>query len=188
MKSVKNILALAVLVSLPAYAEDFNGFFTGSYAGGWTATINDNPGVSSFSSFEQTTYNLTIRGATSSNPAGITPSSTLTFSHAVVGTGPTTVSFNSLFFAESLAHEADSADFLVNGEVLRSLSDTTAEQNFSFVLNPGDVFGFRLSSDNDQVANFLQIFPAAIPEPSIAALGLLGGLLLMVRRARQQVS
>ncbi len=165
-------------LSVPAFGENFDGSFSGSYASGWTATINDNPGVVVSSSFNLSPFNLTLTGATSPIDLGV-PYSSITFSHIVVGSGPTQIDFRSLFFAENLTHPGDSAEFLANGVPLVSLSSVSGSSvDNAFTLSPGDIFGFRLTSDNDSTADFLQITAAPVPEPSSAALAILGGMIL----------
>lgn len=178
MKSLNCAVVALTAMAISSNAENFIGSFTGPYFSGWSATFNDNPVVTEASDFNLRTYALTLRGATSPSFTPTGTASTIDFTHPVVGTGPTTVSFTSMFFAEVSAHVNDSAAFIVNGNVVQNLSFMGQEKQFSFVLNPGDVFGFRLSSDNDNIGDILQI--AQVPEPSALVFAALGGLLLVV--------
>jgi hypothetical protein len=182
MKLAKTILATAAIAALatPAFADNFNGTFTGVYGTEWNATMSDNVLVDAGSTFTLSSYNLTLRGATSANDNLGSPYSLITFTHPVVGSGPITVAFSSLFFSENNAHPGDSADFIVNGEVRQSLSTVAVPQSYTFTLNPGDVFGFRLSSDNDTTADSLQV--TQVPEPGVLALAGMAGVLAILRR------
>lgn len=178
------VVSAFACVALTAAAEDFTGMFTGAYFSGWTTFINDDPVVTEPSQLDLQSYSLTLRGATSPSPEPVGAASLIEFTHPVVGTGPTQVSFTSLFFAEMTAHTNDSAAFLVNGTVRQDLSTVAEAQQYSFTLNPGDVFGWRLTSDNDNIRDVLQI--TAVPEPSALALAILGGLACALVVARRR--
>lgn len=181
--AIYGVCCASLLAQLPARAEDFFGSFTGSYFSGWTSFINDNPVVTDQSSFDLKSYALTLSGSASPSLTEVSPASVIDFTHAVVGTGPTTISFKSLFYAENTAHELDTAAFLVNGSVMQDLTFPGEDRTYTFVLNPGDIFGFRLTSDNDNTKDVLQI--TQVPEPGIVALGALAGLVWLGSRARR---
>lgn len=189
MKPVRITLLATVFAFLtavvPGRAEDFTGNFTGSYLAGWTTVNNDNPHVTVLSAALIDAVGLTMVGAKSGSPNPIQPFSSIDITHVVVGTGPTQIGFSSIYFGANLAHPGDSAAFLRNGVEVQDLSSSSALQAFSFTLNPGDVFGFRLTSDNDNNADFLQVLPVPVPEPGAAALTLVGGMLLAFARFRR---
>lgn len=186
MRTIRLAIATLTLAALTAKAEDFTGTFTGAYFSGWTTLINDNPVVTQPSALDLQTYSLTLNGASSPSLDPVGTASVIEFTHPVVGTGPTTISFSSLFYAEVAAHTNDSAAFLVNGAVRQDLSTISVPQELSFTLNPGDVFGWRLTSDNDNVRDVLQITATAVPEPGAAVLAVMGGMLVAWRAARRR--
>lgn len=188
MKPLRIVLLATTLVLLtatvPCSAEDFNGLFMGSYLTNWTTVTNDNPSVIVNSGAKIDSAGLTLTGAKSASPNPFDPPSTIEITHAVVGTGPTQISFSSLFYEENVAHLGDSAALLRNGVVIQDLTLDSMVQTYSFTMNPGDTFGFRLTSDNDSTADFLQI--TQVPEPGVAVLTLIGGMLLASTRFRRR--
>ena len=188
MKPVRIVLLATTLALLtatvPGSAEDFNGLFMGSYLTGWTTVTNDNPSVIVSSSARIDSAGLTLTGAKSASPNPFDPPSSIDITHTVVGTGPTQISFSSLFYRENEAHAGDSAALLKNGAVIQDLTLDSMVHTYSFTMNPGDTFGFRLTSDNDSTADFLQI--TEVPEPEVAVLMLVGGALLAFPRFRRR--
>lgn len=184
MKPVKIVLLAAILgvltAAVPGRAEDFTGLFMGSYLTNWTTVTNDNPSAIVSSGAKIDSAGLTITGAKSASLNPFNPPSSIEITHVVVGTGPTKISFSSLFYEENVAHLGDSAGLLRNGVVIQDLTLDSMVRTYSFTMDPGDTFGFRLTSDNDSTADFLQI--TQVPEPAVAALMLIGGLLLAFTR------
>ena len=195
MEKSNNAMRIPLLVaavffltaSAPCWADDFDGLFTGVYGTGWSTLNGDNPTVLNHSSAVFDANGLTLSGATSASVTPFDPASQIDFTHLVVGSGPTTISFSSLFFDENTAHPGDGAAFIENGTVVQDLSEVGVQQTFTFTMTPGDTFGFRLFSDNDNIADTLQI-TQTVPEPTSASLALVGGLLFsyaVIRRQRR---
>ena len=168
----------------PCWADDFFGSFTGTYGTDWTTLLSDNANVVDHSTAVFDITGLTMTGARSASLTPFDPPSVIDFTHSVVGTGPTVISFSSLFLDENTAHPGDAVAFLRNGAVLQDLSLEGVQQAFSFTMNPGDTFGFRLSSDNDNIANILQV--SQVPEPTTVGLALVGGMLFAFAFIRRQ--
>ena len=87
---------------IPGWAEDFTGRFTGDYLTGWTTVDNNNPQVTVLSAALIDAVGLTMTGAKSRSPDQTDPPSSIDITHLVVGTGPTQVSFSSIYFGANL--------------------------------------------------------------------------------------
>ena len=195
-KTCFGAIALAVLlIGSPASAQ-FSGYFGGYYApANWSSDVYNNASYQNNAFVYQggVPNSLQIDGAVNSQQqSGIPtlPVSIIDYTIVLSGTGLQPVAFNYSF--TGLADGYDSAQLIYNNgsglQVVTSLSTSVngTVQSYSndTLFQGGDTIGFRVQSNNDNIADTLTI--SVIPEPStFSLLGLGAGAFLWRLRRRQ---
>jgi hypothetical protein len=200
MKPTKAVVALLVagfLLPASSVFGQFSGYFGGYYApANWTATVYNNPlyDNTAFVDTSGVPNTLEIDGAVDaqhqvSNPQP--PASIIDYTIVLAGSGLQPVAFNYRFTGTNDGY--DSAALLYDpgtGLQVVAVVNTFDGSLQSYFNNTsflgGHTFGFRVYSNNDNVADVLQII--AVPEPSSVALLTLGGGALLWRHRRRRVN
>jgi hypothetical protein len=188
-KTWRNVVMLAFLLAGGSVFAQFDGFFTGYYAPSkWTTVLANNPQYQStaFAQRQQGDKQLLISGAVSTQTTAQAPASIIDYTIVLDGTGLQPIAFGYLF--NGVADGYDKAQLIYdNGSGLQAVAALSTTIGVQLVYNTlfqaGRTFGFRVYSNNDNVANTLVIVP--IPEPSaLTFLGLgLGALFWRLRRS-----
>jgi hypothetical protein len=177
------------LASFSLFAQ-FGGEFTGYYAPSkWTTVLAGNAQYQNTASAERQQGNklLLVSGAVSAQPTPQLPASIIDYTIALAGTGLQPVVFSCLFtgaadgydLAQLIYDSGSGFQVIVNFSTLIG-----SQQAYIGQLQGGRPFGFRVYSNNDNVADTLVI--SVVPEPSVLSLlGLgVGTLLWRLRRLR----
>jgi hypothetical protein len=170
------------LAGTAAFAQ-FEGDFTGYYAPSkWTTVLAGNAQYQNTASAvrQQGDKLLLISGAVSAQPTPQLPASVIDYTITLDGTGLQPVAFSCLF--TGAADGYDLAQLIYDSgsgfQVIANFSTLIGiQQAYIGQLQGGRPFGFRVYSNNDNVADTLVI--TVIPEPStLALLGLGAGALV----------
>ena len=188
-----SIAAALLLSGISASAlSQFSGYFSGYYApANWTKVVSNNPLYqnTAFINAGNAPQSLEIDGAVDALQQTSTPQlppSIVDYTIVLGGSGLQPVAFGYLFNGAADAY--DSAQLIYKDgsgvQVAAILSSVIgSQQTFAGSLQGGWTFGFRVYSNNDNLADSLVI--SAIPEPSaLAFLGLGAGALLFKLRRR----
>ena len=192
-KAALGAIAAASLLAGTSAFGGFSGYFSGYYApGNWASPVYNNPlyDTTAFVYSGSAPASVQIDGAVDANQQVSQeqpPASIIDYTIVLNGTGTQPVAFKYLFFRENGPAGLDAAALIYDGAVVASL-DTLVGTVQTYVNNNtfqgGHTIGFRVYSDNDNFADYLQI--SAVPEPStLTFMGLGVSALLWKLRRRQ---
>ena len=165
-----------VLLGTPAFA-DFSGYFGGYYApNNWATALSGNALYQNTATVVKGNAPLSLEidgavDATQQVTGPQLPTSIIDYTIVLNGTGLQPVAFAYLFNGAADAY--DQAQLIYNNgsgiQVIATLSALIGvEQRYSGALQGGGTFGFRVYSNNDNLADTLVI--CAVPEPSTLTL------------------
>ena len=184
----RSAVVLAFLLASSSVFAQFAGEFTGYYAPSkWTTVLAGNAQYQNTATVQryQGDKLLLMSGAVSAQTTPQLPASVVDYTATLAGTGLQPVVFSYLF--TGAADGYDLAQLIYDSgsgfQVIANFSTLIGvQQAYIGQLQGGSSFGFRLYSNNDNVAATLAI--SVVPEPSaLALLGLgLGALLSRLRR------
>ncbi len=182
-------MVLAILLASPPVFAQFGGDFTGYYAPSkWSTVLTNNPQFQNTASVkrDQGSKLLTIAGAVSTQTTPQPPASIIDFTIVLEGTGLQPVFFGYVFTGSADGYDAAQLIY-DSGSGLQAIASLSAligvQQSYSAQLQGGRTFGFRVYSNNDNVANTLVI--SAVPEPSTLTFLSLGAGALWLRLRRR---
>ncbi len=190
-KAAVAILVTGFLLSASSAFAQFSGYFGGYYApANWSSSVYGNPLYDTTATVVTTGVpnSLEIDGAVDSQTQVSTPqppASVIDYTITLSGTGLQPVAFYFSFTGVNDGY--DTASLLYDSgsglQVVASATNYTGTVlSYSGSFLGGHTIGFRVTSNNDNVADALQIF--AVPEPSSVALFTLGGAALVWHRRR----
>jgi len=195
MKPSKAVVALLtagfLLPAVPAFAQ-FSGYFAGYYAPtNWASSTYNNPtwAHTAFVYGGLAPNSLEIDGAVDSLQqvqSNQPPVSIIDYTIVLSGSGLQPVAFNYSFTGANDGLDGAAVIYGTGGSnaVFATLPITGgAVQTFSGTFMGGETIGFRVYSNNDNVADVLLITP--VPEPSPVALAGLGGVALVWNARRR---
>jgi hypothetical protein len=190
------LIGAAFLLAGSCALAQFSGYFNGYYApGNWASSVYGN------ALYQNTAYvyiggapgSLEIDGAVDAQQQISQPQppvSVIDYTIVLSGSGLQPVAFKYGFTGKADGYDAaaliyDSGSGL---QVVTSLSTLLngVQQSYSGSFQAGHAFGFRVYSNNDNVADRLVISP--IPEPSTFTLAALGAGAFLLRAIRRRNS
>lgn len=170
-------------VAIPAAAKADLDDFSGPYApANWTF-MNTGGSTDGNVNTSGAPASITLTGGNS----GSLTSGTTNFTIAAVASGMLSFDWN---YSSSDSSSYDVGNFLLNGTPTFLANNNGGSGTFTIALNAGDVFGFQVFSQDNQLGpGVLTIanFSAPVPEGSTLALFALGavGILIVMRRRTQ---